>query len=166
MSRIVPAVATLACIASPLAAQSARVVTRPADHAGVYKFEAPTNQRDATFDMMKQFAYVRLERDGRMRMEEITLDTRGERLAPSVRVSPWSTERWGIRPATDGRTTFCMPAPGGVEVARGSATPAPPSPARDSLAPTCFPYERDGRTGDLVIRLGGDRRLALRRVVR
>ncbi|MCU0619628.1 MAG: hypothetical protein MUF40_06990 [Gemmatimonadaceae bacterium] len=155
-------VLALAVGGTPLLAQANATTARPADHAGLYRIEPSRQQRDAAFDMAREFAFFRLLPDGRVRMEELTVDTRGERIAPTVRVGGWTGERWSVRPAgSAGPAAFCLPAPA-----------TPPEPAAGSTArasaprgAACLPYDRDPTTGDLVLRMGNER-LALRRVIR
>lgn len=149
-------------VAVPLHAQTIAAVHRPSDHAGLYRIEPPRPQRDAAFDMTREFAFFRLLPDGRVRMEEMTVDTRGERIAPTVRVGAWTGDRWSVRPAgATGAAAFCLPGPGTPPERAAGSAPAASAPR----GATCLPYDRDPTTGDLALRMGTER-LMLRRVTR
>lgn len=121
---------------------------RPGEIAGLYWMMPPDMPALAMRQLApgREFTYLRLGTDGRSRLENVTVDAAGERVAPSTEVGPWSTLGWRVRPgAAGGAAQLCW-----------------------QLGQTlsCRPYRRDAASGDITLfkgALGGPVELVLRR---
>jgi beta-lactamase regulating signal transducer with metallopeptidase domain len=93
---------TTLAVAMPRPPRVATVGDQPAEIVGLYLMETPDVPSSVMLAPGREFTYLRLSADGRSRMENVTVDARGEQVAPSVEVGPWSTDKWQVQPATGG----------------------------------------------------------------
>jgi hypothetical protein len=121
---------------------------QPAEIAGLYWMVPPNVPSTRMLAPGREFTYLRLAPDGRYRLENVTVDARGERVAPSVEVGPWGTEKWRVQPASDTTGPMLCWQLGGVG------------------RMICSVFERDAASGDITLyrdAIGGKVELVLRR---
>lgn len=121
---------------------------QPAEIAGLYWMVPPNVPSTRMLAPGREFTYLRLAPDGRSRLENVTVDARGERVAPNVEVGVWSTEKWRVQAASGGTgPMLCWQLGGGGPLA-------------------CSVFERDAASGDITLyrdRIGGKIEVVLRR---
>jgi len=121
---------------------------QPAEIAGLYWMVPPNVPSTRMLAPGREFTYLRLAPDGRSRLENVTVDARGERVAPNVEVGAWSTEKWRVQAASPSAgPQLCWQLGGGGPLA-------------------CSVFERDAQSGDITLYrdgIGGKIDLVLRR---
>ena len=138
---------TTVAFAMPRPPLAAAIGEQPVELAGLYLMVPPDMPSTKMLAPGREFTYLRLAPDGRSRMEQVMVDARGERVAPTVDVGPWSVEKWQVQPAANGTgAKLCWQAVGPKVL--------------------CNVYARDAKSGDITIYsgvVGGKVELVLRR---